>query len=45
MLATLKELLDELVRPTTGLLIRNRAGGALSTRAADTVVPRPWLRS
>jgi len=35
---TLEELLDGLGRPTAGPLIRNRDGGALSTRAANAVV-------
>ncbi|GAA4900955.1 integrase [Streptomonospora salina] len=36
--ASLEELLDELGRPAAGPLIRNRDGGALSTRAANTAV-------
>ncbi|WP_236743273.1 MULTISPECIES: tyrosine-type recombinase/integrase [Nocardiopsis] len=36
--ATLEELLDELGCPAAGPLIRNRDGGALSTRAANTAV-------
>ncbi|MFD3688735.1 tyrosine-type recombinase/integrase [Nocardiopsis sp. NPDC058631] len=35
---TLEELLDELGRPAAGPLIRNRDGGALSTRAANAIV-------
>lgn len=35
---TLEELLDSLGRPRSGPLIRNRDGGALSTRAANAVV-------
>ncbi|MEY9211534.1 tyrosine-type recombinase/integrase [Thermobifida halotolerans] len=36
--ASVEALLDELGRPTTGPLIRNRDGGKLSTRAANTIV-------
>ena len=35
---TLEELLDSLGRPAAGPLVRNRDGGRLSTRAANTVV-------
>lgn len=36
--ASLELLLDELGRPASGPLVRNRDGGALSTRAANTAV-------
>jgi integrase/recombinase XerC len=36
--ASLELLLDELGRPTAGPLVRNRDGGPLSTRAANTAV-------